>query len=109
MNELEPQTIDLLQHEMARHQGIKWYMALTVEYSRLNRDGDQITTEQVFRSDTAIAVNPDDITATLATAMQNIYRHSQEFQAEGSGWALERVISLTVHSHVSTLMTSLPL
>ena len=98
MNELEPQTIDLLQHEMARHQGIKWYMALTVEYSRLNRDGDQITTEQVFRSDTAIAVNPDDITATLATAMQNIYRHSQEFQAEGSGWALERVISLTVHT-----------
>ena len=56
MHELEPQIIDLLQHEVAQHQGIKWYMALTAEYSRLNLNGEQITTEQVFRSDTAIAV-----------------------------------------------------
>ena len=90
--------MDLLQHEIAQHQGIKWYMALTAEYSRLNLNGDQITTEQVFRSDTVIAVNQDDIIDTLATAMQEIYRRSQEFQAEGSGWALERVISVTVHT-----------
>ena len=30
--------------------------------------------------------------------MQEIYQRSQEFQAEGSGWALERVMSLTVHT-----------
>ena len=98
MNELEPQIVNLLQHELTQHHGIKWYMALTAEYSKLNLDGDQITTEQVFRSDTVIATNQGDITDTLATAMQDIYRRSQEFQAEGSGWTLERVISLTVHT-----------
>ena len=97
MNELEPQIVDLLQQEMAQHQGIKWYMAVTAEYTKLNLDGDQIALEQVFRSDTAIATYQGDITATLATAMRDIYRRSQEFQAEGSGWTLERVISLTVH------------
>ena len=98
MNELEPQIIDLLQHEIDQHQGIKWYMALTAEYTKLNLDGDQITSEQVFRSDTTIATNQGNITDTLATAMQDVYRRSQEFQAEGSGWTLERVISITVHT-----------
>ena len=98
MNELEPQVIELLQHEIVQHQGIKWYMALTIEYSKLTTDGGQITTEQVFRSATVIAVNQDDITTDLAAAMQDIFRQAQEFQAEGSGWSLERVISLTVHT-----------
>ena len=98
MNELEFRVTDLLEHERDRHLGIKWYMALTAEYSKLNVDGDQITTEQVFTSATAAAVNDDDIVNQLATAMQEINRHSQEFQAEGSGWALERVVSLTVHT-----------
>ena len=98
MNELEFRVTDMLQHEMERHQGIKWYMALTAEYSRLNLDGEQITTEQVFRSDTDAVLNDHDITNTLASAMQEIYRRSQEFQAEGSGWALERVILLTLHT-----------
>ena len=98
MSELEFRVTDMLQHEMERHQGIKWYMALTAEYSRLNLDGEQITTEQVFRSDTDAVLNDHDITNTLASAMQEIYRRSQEFQAEGSGWALERVILLTLHT-----------
>ena len=78
MNELEFRVTDMLQHEMERHQGIKWYMALTAEYSRLNLDGEQITTEQVFRSDTDAVLNDHDITNTLASAMQEIYRRSQE-------------------------------
>ena len=107
MNELEPEVTDLLEQEMERHQGIKWYMELTAEYSKMNLDGDRITTEQIFRSDTTIAVNDNDIINTLTTAMQEIYRRSQEFQAEGSGWALERVMSLTIHTvHYQPLMGS---
>ena len=98
MNELESEVTDLLKQEMERHQGIKWHMELTAEYYKMNQDGERITTEQIFRSDTTIAVNDNDITNTLTTAMQEIYRRSQEFQAEGSGWALERVMSLTVHT-----------
>ena len=98
MNELEFHVTDLLEHEREQHLGIKWYMAITAEYSKLNADGEQITTEQVFRSATAAAVNNNDIVNQLAAAMQEIYRHSQEFQAEGSGWSLDRVLSLTVHT-----------
>ena len=98
MNELEPQVVHLLHQEKTQHQGIKWYMALTAEYSKLNMDGGLITTEQVFRSDTVSVVNRNDITDTLASAMRDIYRRSQEFQAEGSGWTLERILSLTLHT-----------
>ena len=98
MNELELQVTDLLQQEMERHQGIKWYMALTAEYSKLNLEGEQITTEQVFRSSTVAVVNNDDVITSLAAAMREIHVQSEEFQAQGSGWALERVLSLTVHT-----------
>ena len=40
MNELELHVTDLLQHEREQHIGIKWYMALTVEYSKLNLEGE---------------------------------------------------------------------
>ena len=98
MNELEYEVTDLLKQEMERHQGIKWHMELTAEYYKMNQDGERIATEQIFRSDTTIAVNDNDLTNTLTTAMQEIYRRSQEFQAEGSGWTLDRVMSLTVHT-----------
>ena len=98
MNELELQVTNMLQHEMERHRGIKWYMALTAEFSKTNAAGELITSEQVFRSVTMFVVNDDDILNQLAAAMREIYQHSQEFQAEGSGWALERVISLAVHT-----------
>ena len=98
MNELELHVTDLLQHEREQHIGIKWYMALTVEYSKLNLEGEQITTEQIFRSATVAAVHNNDIISDLAAAMRDIHIQSEEFQAQGSGWALERVVSLTVHT-----------
>ena len=98
MNELELHVTDLLQHEREQHIGIKWYMALTVEYSKLNLEGEQITTEQIFRSATVAAVHNNDIISDLAAAMRDIHMQSEEFQAQGSGWALERVVSLTVHT-----------
>ena len=98
MNELELQVTELLQNERERHLGIKWYMALTAEYSKMNAEGEKVTTEQVFRSATVPAVHNNDIIPDLATAMREIFAQAQEFQAQGSGWSLERVISLTVHT-----------
>ena len=98
MNELEHNVTDLLIRERALHQGIKWYMALTVKYFKVDAAGDQLTSEQVFRSSTAAAVNDHDIIEQLAEAMQEVYKHSQEFQAQGSGWTLDQVLSLTVHT-----------
>ena len=78
--------------------GIKWYIALTAEYSKQNLEGAVVTTQQVFRSSTQAAVNNNDIIEDLAAAMREIYVHSQEFQAQGSGWSLDRVVSLAVHT-----------
>ena len=98
MKELEQEVTDLLRNEREKHRGIKWYMALTCEYSKLSVDGERQISEQVFRSRTFAAVSDDDIMEQLAMAMQDIFQHSQEFQAEGSGWSLERVLLLTVHT-----------
>ena len=98
MNELEHDVTNMLIRERELHQGIKWYMALTVKYFKVDADGEQLTSEQVFRSSTAAAVNDHDIIEQLAEAMQEVYKHSQEFQAEGSGWTLDQVLSLAVHT-----------
>ena len=50
MNELEHDVTDLLTRERELHQGIKWYMALTVKYFKVDADGERLTSEQVFRS-----------------------------------------------------------
>ena len=77
-------------------------MAITCEYSKLSVDGERQISEQVFRSHTFAAVSDEDIMEQLAMTMQEIFQHSQEFQAEGSGRSLERVLLLTVHCSLPT-------
>ena len=64
---------------------------MIVQYSKLGPDGDVITSEVVFRSRTEAVTNADDITNDLAVAYQEIFRQSQEFEQQGSGWSLDEV------------------
>ena len=75
MNELEHNVTDLLIRERELHQGVKWYMALTVKYFKVDAAGEQHTSDQVFRSSTVAAVNDHDIIEQLAEAMQEVYKH----------------------------------
>ena len=45
----------------------------------------------MFRSRTEAINHADDIPNQLAAAYQEIYRHSQEFEQQGSGWSLDKV------------------
>ena len=98
MNELQDEIRDRLRQHLHDHHGIKWYIAITATYSKLNNEQERISTEQVFRSTTLTAVNEQDIDLQMAQALQEIYAHSQEFEAEGSGWSLDEVVSLVVNT-----------
>ena len=98
LNELQQQVRDVLRQHRQEHQGIKWYMALNVRYVKIGEDGERMTTEPLFRSDTVAAVNDQDIEQQLAVAQQQIFARSQEFLAEGSGWTLDEVVALTIHT-----------
>ena len=96
LNELQQQIRDILVQHRQEHNGIKWYIALNTRYVKIDDDGERLTTEPVFRSETAAAVNDQDIDEQLAEAMLSIHRQSQEFLTEGSGWSLDDILALTI-------------
>ena len=44
-----------------------------------------------------VFANEDDIDRNLAEMMREIFDHSQEFEAQGSGWTLDEVTLLQLH------------
>ena len=70
LNELQQQVRDVLRQHRQEHHGIKWYMALNVRYVKIGEDGERMTTEPLFRSDTVAAVN--DSIGALSQMLQLI-------------------------------------
>ena len=98
MKELEEQIKDTLQSDTNQHRGIKWSVASTVCYVKTSVDGEVQTNDMTFRTSNAIATSHSDIDRQIPEAFQDLYRQSQDFQDEGSGWSLDRVGSFTVQT-----------
>ena len=98
LNELQQQIRDILVQHRQEHNGIKWHIAMNTRYVKIDENGERLTTEPLFRSEAVAAVNDQDIEEQLAEAMLAIHRQSQEFLAEGSGWSLDKILGLTIHT-----------
>ena len=95
--DVERALVTAMRNLLQQHRNFRGYLTLEATYSRLH-DGEILTHQQLFRSQTLIFSNEDDIEQNLAEMMREIFERSQEFQAQGSGWTLDSVDLITLHA-----------
>ena len=94
MEELERDITDRIKYDCMRHRGVKWYLSIAAQYSKVSSNGDIVTTTVGFHSTAVITLNGSSAEAQLAEVYKNLFAQSQEFQAQGSGWSLDHGVHL---------------
>ena len=94
--ELENQVQEELRRRLNRNRGIRAYITVDANYTRESVDGTQRIIQH-FRSRAMVFNSEDDIAEHLAEMMREIFAHSQDFEAQGSGWNLEEIINIQLH------------
>ena len=94
--ELEHQLQEELRRRLNRNRGIRAYITVDANYTRESVDGTQRIIQH-FRSRAMVFNSEDDIVEHLAEMMREIFAHSQDFEAQGSGWNLEEIINVQLH------------
>ena len=82
-----------------RKNAIKWYIVAQVELSRETADGEIRTVQPFFRSINYTLLTVDNFEShDLNAALQKIVIGLEKYIHESSGWILERVILLNIHT-----------
>ena len=102
LKEVEDDVSSLLKEEIEKHHGIKWYLVLEARYTKMQEADVWVNMERPHHSETILTVHEDDVAAHMAEAMQQIHRQADEFEAQGSGWSLEQVLRVDVHTAAFT-------
>ena len=85
---------NIVEKDLEKHKGVKYYLALKVKFVKFDKDGEEMSSEPFFQSKPSIAVNSSDI--NIDEHFEQIERKVIEFLREGSGWAFDHVIKLYI-------------
>ena len=101
-----------LQYRVLTIGGIKWNLCVQVKLRRDDAEGDA-NTSPYFRSQTYMTLSAEDFAEhDLNEAMQKMYASLEQFMLEGSGWYVNKVLKLEIHTVTYKLIrasTYLPL
>ena len=87
-----------LQYRVLLIGGIKWNLCVQVELRRDDAEGDA-NTSPYFRSQTYMTLSAEDFAEhDLNEAMQKMYASLEQFMREGSGWYVNKVLKLEIHT-----------
>lgn len=85
--------------------GIKWYIVICALFSREtpSPNGEIIkqTQEHCISTETYEAYNDIDVDEQIPSAYQHLNRNCDEAEREGTGWNLEKIIRIEIHSAVN--------
>ncbi len=93
--------IKYLMRRLRKQGSIKFYMSLSAQYNRLEASGTITSTISHHTSKCITLLAGDDeqdVEDRLLLAIHQICTASDAFSAEGSGWALHKIIHLKVYS-----------
>ena len=96
--EFEQYLITILNNEVVRNNGIKWWIAVYITFKRLTQDGSVQRTNAVFLSSTRSLFVGDNHERDIAAAFNEIYIKQEEFIELGSAWTLESVDQFCVNT-----------
>ena len=97
--EVEPKIIDYLKEKLEETH-IKWYANMHCVFKKPKKDDvEEFHTEDIYQaSKTYTTIQPEDIDDVIPEVIQTISNKFQEFQREGSGWMLDHVEKVEIHT-----------
>ena len=104
LQELKVKEAEFKEHLKSRIHGagIKWYILIRAKFSRENpaENGEIIkqTQEYCISTETYQAYSREDIDRDMPTAFLHLNRNCEEAEREGTGWNLEQILHIDVHS-----------
>ena len=94
LSEVEPNIFTEIVQELNRHDGVRWFVTVIANYWRMTVEEERIEIDQVFRSEMQTTMNQEELSLQIAAVMQELYKQSVTFEANGSGWSLETIRSI---------------
>ncbi|KAK3711743.1 hypothetical protein QZH41_018479, partial [Actinostola sp. cb2023] len=85
--------IKQLRKQLDKHRGIKWFLCVKVRMIKTSPDGDVESTPH-FRSMCFTTVNETELVKDYNQAVEKVKTTFLEYQREGSGWQLDKVLHL---------------
>ena len=70
---------------------------MTVKFYKTNQDGEQVTSNAIFRSKNNITTKQSQLEEQIATAFQEINAPLEQFQREGSGWIFKHIVQVDIN------------
>ena len=95
--EVEQNLIESLSSVRHKLNAIKYYITCTAEYEKLDIEGETTTIEMMFHTDALPLMNDELINEHLPANFHQLNKNAEEFEAEGSGWNLKRILNIKVH------------
>ena len=77
--------------------GIKWHMSCAIKFVKYDKEGNEIDTVAFFTSRCVTKLpqeNEETLNLSIDQAYYKMFVDCQEFQREGSGWAIDEVLYL---------------
>ena len=88
----------ILTDRLTNVKGVKWFMTLYVKFVKYNQNNEAVYAEPTFRSVSFACTNASQIQEQMAEAFQHLHNSYQNFERDGSGWSIDKILKLVVNS-----------
>ena len=94
----KPSIENTLIDRLSSVKGLKWFMTLFVRFLKYNQNDEAVYAEPSFRSVSFTCTNFSQIKQQLAEAFQHLHNAYQNFEREGSGWSIDKILKLELNT-----------
>ena len=88
----------ILTDRLSNVKGRKWFMTLFVNFVKYNQNNEAVYAEPTFRSLSLACTNVSQIKEQMAEAFQHVHNSYQNFERDGSGWSIDKILKLEVNT-----------
>ncbi|XP_021341715.1 uncharacterized protein LOC110442433 [Mizuhopecten yessoensis] len=89
---------DILEERLQKVKGMKWFLTLFVKFVKYDQNNEAIYAEPTFRSINSTSTNVSQLKEGVAEAFQNLHSAYQNFERDGSGWTIDKILKLEVNT-----------
>jgi len=89
---------DILLKKLEQTTGIKWFITVFVKFVKYNENNEPMYAEPTFRSHTSTMTNGSELEEEIASSCRKVYNDYQNFERDGSGWAIDEIVKMEVNS-----------
>ncbi|XP_069109117.1 uncharacterized protein [Argopecten irradians] len=89
---------DILEERLQNVKGMKWFITLFIKFVKYDQNNEAIHAEPTFRSVNLTCTNVSQLKAQLAEAFHNLHNAYQNFERDGSGWTIDKILKLEVNT-----------